>query len=109
MADKGPYGKVRGGKMKEGTPELCRSGTMPPGSSELNRGAGSVPGNSELCRPGTMPATMPELDRRGFRGGPFVDRTSENERMVCDGYNKATGGSSDSDLTPGHKKMAGMT
>lgn len=67
------------------------------------------PANSELCRPGSMPATMPELDRRGFRGGPFVDRTAQNEAMCCTTYDQATGGKSDSDLTSGHKKMAGMT
>jgi hypothetical protein len=111
MADKGPYGKVRGGKMKEGTPELCRPGTMPGGNSELNRGSGMPPSNPELCRPGIMPNTMPELDRGkgvGAYGASLVDRTAQNERARETPYDVATGPVSDTNLIPGHKRMAGM-
>jgi hypothetical protein len=100
MADKGPYGKVRGGKMKEGCPELCRPGTMPSGNRELNRGNTSVPSNPELCRPGRMAATMRELG--DFSTPSMVDRTAENERARVDIYGQPV------NMIPGHKKMAGM-
>ena len=99
--DKGPY-KRRGGKMKEGTPELCRSGSMPSGNSELRRGTGMLPVNSELCRPGKIPATMPEIDRGGFSGGSLVDRTAQNEAAKEDYMDQTTA------FIPGHKIMAGM-
>jgi hypothetical protein len=119
MADKGPYGKaswnparkvatnqdgrlMRGGKMKFGTPELCRSGAGAPGNSELRRGSGMPPVNPELCRPGVMPNTMPELDRGMARPLTFQDNTARNERMLENIYDQ------DNDLLTGHKQMAGM-
>lgn len=117
MADKGPYGKAswnpgrrvatkgpyRGGKMKDGTPELCRAGNGTSGSPELRRGSGGMPpANPELCRPGRMPATMPEVDRGGFQGMPFVDNTARNEQILENHYDE------DNDLITGHKQMAGM-
>jgi hypothetical protein len=63
---------------------------------------------SELCRPGTMPATMPEIDRGRFVGGVFVDRTAQIESARVDLFDRTKGGTSDLDLTPGHKRMAGM-
>jgi hypothetical protein len=101
MADKGPY-RRGGGKIREGTPELCRKGGMPSGNQELNRGSGMPPVSSELCRPGKIPATMPELDRGGFSGGSFVDRTAQNEAARSDWADHTT------DFIPGHKRMAGM-
>lgn len=101
MADKGPYGKPRGGKMKDGTPELCRPATRPTGNRELNRGSEMPSANPELCRPGSIPATMPEIDRGGFSGGSFVDRTSQNEAMAESTYDQG-------DFIPEHKRMAGM-
>jgi hypothetical protein len=98
-----PY---RGGKMKEGTPELCRSGKAKRTMPEINRG-GDQPNSSELFRPGQIPATMPEIDRGRFAGGKFVNRIRENEQMQEMAFDKVAG-SSETDLTPGHKRMAGM-
>ena len=39
---------------------------------------------------------------------PFVDRLAELWAARTDTFNKATGGTSDVDLTPGRKRMAGM-
>lgn len=88
--------KSRGGK--EGTPELCRPGSMPPGSAELHRGGGP-PDNPELFRRGSIAPTMPELGGM-FRPQNFVDRIKENERKKEDSY--------ETGLVAGHKRMAGM-
>jgi hypothetical protein len=104
MADKGPYGKASWNPKRKvmANPELCRAGSGTPGNAELNRGAGMTDGTPELCRPGSMPATMPEIDRGGFKGMPFIDRTSQNESMTSDDYDATTS------FIPGHKTMAGM-
>lgn len=61
--------------------------------SELERG-GSPPNSSELFRPGGM---------EGFK-----DRTREIAKATQNNFDRATGGTSDADLIPGHKRMAGM-
>ena len=52
-----------------------------------------------------MPRGNAELIRGGKDPGKFVDRDLTN---VTQTFDKATGGKSDRDLTPGHKIMAGM-
>jgi hypothetical protein len=98
-----PY---RGGKMKEGTPELCRSGKAKRTMPEINRG-GDQPNSSELFRPGSTPATMPEIDRGRFAGRNFVNRIRQNEQMPTMAYDSVSG-TDEAAMTPGHKRMAGM-
>lgn len=47
-------------------------------------------------------------DPKQMEAKSFVDRTSEIERARTDAYSRATGGSSEADFIPGHKRMAGM-
>jgi hypothetical protein len=73
--------------------ELCKSGN-PPNSPEMFRG-------------GEIAGTMPELGGM-FRPQKFIDRTDQICSATKDLFDNATGGTSDSDLTSGHKRMAGM-
>jgi hypothetical protein len=47
-------------------------------------------------------------DPKGVNPQSFVDRTKEIERARVTTFDKAAAGQSTIDLTPGHKRMAGM-